>query len=229
MIKVENLSKYYKNNDNCDWVIRDLNFSINAPSFVSILGRSGSGKTTLLKMLGGLLKPSEGKVYINGETIYDIKENQLADFRSKNIGFVFQDFFLEEMFTVSQNIEIALMISGAKAKERTMQIENALESVGMSDKKNQYVRQLSGGEKQRASLARAIINNPKIIFADEPCGNLDSENSKIVMNLLRKQVEHGKTVIMVTHNKSDAAMTDEVITILDGRIVDFHGKREIKI
>lgn len=229
MIKVENLSKYYKNNDNCDWVIRNLNFSINDPSFVSIVGRSGSGKTTLLKMLGGLLKPSEGKVYINGESIYDMKENQLADFRSKNIGFVFQDFFLEEMFTVSQNIEIALMISGAKAKERTMQIENALESVGMSDKKNQYVRQLSGGEKQRASLARAIINNPKIIFADEPCGNLDSENSKTVMSLLRKQVEHGKTVIMVTHNKSDAAMTDEVITILDGRIVDSHGKREIKI
>lgn len=188
--------------------------------FCSITGRSGSGKSSLLKMLGGILKPTEGSVQIDDTDIYSLSERDMAHYRCDKIGFVFQDYFLEEMYTVYQNVEIVLMISGVPVKQRKGMIEQALETVGMLRKKDSMVRNLSGGEKQRVSIARAIVNEPDILYADEPCGNLDRDNGQTVMSLLRTQAEQGKTVVLVTHNPEDANMTDEIITLQDGRIIN---------
>ena len=158
------------------------------------------------------------KVFLVGKQ--EVIEKELAAYRCDKIGFVFQDFFLEEMYTVYQNLEIVLMISKTPDKERKSMINKALESVGMLHKKDSFVKVLSGGEKQRVCIARAIVNNPSIIFADEPCGNLDYENGQTVMKLLRQQSDEGKTVILITHNLEDAKLTDHIITLKDGRIVN---------
>ena len=219
MIKTNNLGKCYKTNSGDIWPIRDIELSIESGKFISIVGRSGSGKSTLLKTLGGLLSPTEGHVKIDDTDVYSMSEKEIAHYRCDRIGFVFQDYFLEEMYTVYQNVEIVLMISKIDVKLRKDIIEKALDVVGVLHKKDMPVRNLSGGEKQRVCIARAIVNNPDIIFADEPCGNLDYENGKVVMKLLRQQAKQGKTVILVTHNREDASMTDEIITLQDGRIV----------
>ncbi|MBR5347975.1 MAG: ABC transporter ATP-binding protein [Lachnospiraceae bacterium] len=187
-------------------------------TFLSVVGRSGSGKSTLLKMLGGLLSPTEGEVRIGETSIYDMTEDERADYRCHTIGFIFQDFFLEELYTVYQNLEIVLMIAKVPDAERKARIERALEQVGMLHKKDSKVRVLSGGEKQRVCIARAIVNEPQILFADEPCGNLDYENGQAIMKLLREQCDHGKTVILITHNREDAMATDRIVTLQDGRI-----------
>ena len=148
-----------------------------------------------------------------------MSEEEISDYRCNSIGFVFQDFFLEEKYTVYQNLEIVLMISKIPYKKREKMIDEALLAVGMSHKKNTLVDVLSGGEKQRVCIARAIINNPDIIFADEPCGNLDYENGLNIMSLLRKQKESGKTVVLITHSTEDAKTTDRIITLKDGSVL----------
>ncbi|MBR6018827.1 MAG: ABC transporter ATP-binding protein [Lachnospiraceae bacterium] len=197
------------------------NVSLEIPNgqFLSVVGRSGSGKTTLLKMLGGLLRPTEGEVLIDGEDLYEMSDRAMADYRSNRIGFVFQEYLLEEAFTVEQNIEIALMIAGTAEKERRELITNALEQVGMEHKRTTKVGVLSGGEKQRVSIARAIVNHPSVIFADEPCGNLDYENGVNIMKLLREQCRQGRTVVLITHNRDDALVTDRIVTLKDGAVV----------
>lgn len=219
MIETKALGKWYKDASGELWAVKDMNLRIENGAFVSIVGRSGSGKSTLLKMLGGLLLPSEGNVYIDGNSLYEKNEKALAEYRCNKIGFIFQDFVLEEMYTVYQNIEIVLMISKVPENKRRKMIESALESVGMLHKKDSLVKVLSGGEKQRVCIARAIVNEPEILFADEPCGNLDFENGQAVMKLLRAQSELGKTVILITHNVEDAKMTDRIITLKDGSVV----------
>lgn len=219
MIETKKLGKWFKDASGELWAVKDMDLHIENGAFVSIVGRSGSGKSTLLKMLGGLLLPSEGSVYIDGNSLYEKNEKELAEYRCNKIGFIFQDFVLEEMYTVYQNIEIVLMISKVPEKKRRMMIENALESVGMLHKKDSLVKVLSGGEKQRVCIARAIVNEPEILFADEPCGNLDFENGQAVMKLLRAQSDIGKTVILITHNIEDAKMTDRIITLKDGSVV----------
>lgn len=219
MIKTEKLGKCYKTNSGDIWPVKEMELSIDNGRFISIVGRSGSGKSTLLKILGGLLPPTEGLVLIDDVDLYSLNEKEIAHYRCDKIGFIFQDYFLEEMYTVYQNVEIVLMISKTDVKHRKEMIEKALEMVGISHKKDMPVKNLSGGEKQRVCIARAIVNNPEIIFADEPCGNLDYENGQVVMKLLRKQAEQGKTVVLVTHNREDAGMTDEIITLQDGKIV----------
>lgn len=219
MIVINDLGKCYKDSSGELWSVRGMNLKINRGKFVSIVGRSGSGKSTLLKMLGGLLEPTEGTIKIHNTDLYSLNEREMANYRCNRIGFVFQDFFLEEMYTVYQNVEIVLMISKVDVKLRKDKIEQALEMVGMLHKKDAYVKNLSGGEKQRVCIARAIVNEPEIIYADEPCGNLDWENGQAIMQLLRNQVKQGKTVVLVTHNREDANMTDEIITLQDGRII----------
>ncbi|MBD5158141.1 MAG: ABC transporter ATP-binding protein [Butyrivibrio sp.] len=219
MIETKNLGKSYSDASGELWAVKELNIEIKAGGFVSIVGRSGSGKTTLLKMLGGLLKPTEGSVMIDGQNLYLMTEKELAKYRCNRIGFIFQDYFLEEMYTVYQNLEIVLMISKVPYGKRKEMITKALDEVGMLHKKDSYVKTLSGGEKQRVCIARAIVNNPDILFADEPCGNLDYENGQIVMSMLRKQSEEGKTVVLITHNLEDAKLTDIIITLKDGSII----------
>ena len=219
MIETKELGKMFNDAAGELWAVKDMNLSIENGKFVSVVGRSGSGKSTLLKMLGGLLLPTEGGVYIDGKALYDRKEKELAEYRCNKIGFIFQDFVLEELYTVYQNIEIVLMISKVPEKKRREMIERALESVGMLHKKDSFVKVLSGGEKQRVCIARAIVNEPDILFADEPCGNLDYENGQVVMSLLRNQCSLGKTVILITHNVEDAKLTDRIITLKDGRVV----------
>lgn len=225
MIEAKNLGKSYTDALGKLWAVKELNISVETGLFVSIVGRSGSGKTTLLKMLGGLLKPTEGTVLINGQNPYLMTEKELAGFRCNRIGFVFQDYFLEEMYTVYQNLEIVLMISRIPVGERKELIAKALEDVGMLHKKDSYVKALSGGEKQRVCIARATVNNPDILFADEPCGNLDYENGQAVMKLLRAQSDAGKTVVLITHNLDDARLTDIIITLKDGSIIKYEDNR----
>ena len=202
-------------------MIRGMELKIPKGRFTSIAGRSGSGKSTLLKMMGGLLIPDQGKVLIAGTDIYGMTEKQMADYRCNKIGFIFQDFLLEEMYTVYQNIEIVLMISKFPPKLRKNMVEQALEAVGLGGRMRSCVKNLSGGEKQRVCIARAIVNQPEIIFADEPCGNLDWENGQVIMKLLRDQVDQGRNVVLVTHNREDAKLTDEIITLQDGKILDY--------
>ena len=220
MIAAENLIKKFNDDHHEVYPVNGVSFTIKDGSFFGIIGRSGSGKTTLLKMLGGLLVPTNGNVVINGEDIYSLNECRLAEFRSRNIGFVFQDYFLEEMYTVYQNIEIVLMIAGVKQNKRKEMIEASLEAVHLAEKKDVLVKHLSGGEKQRVSIARAIVNGQQIIFADEPCGNLDYENSRNVMELFRRQCDSGKTVVLITHSFEDAGLTDEIIKLMDGKIIE---------
>ena len=220
MIEIKGVCKKYTNNEYDNWVIQDINLLIKEGTFTSIVGRSGSGKTTLLKIMGGLLKPDKGTVFFDDNNLYSSKESLLNEFRSREMGFVFQDFLLEKEYTVYQNVEIALMISRVPRKEREKIVQNALQIVNLSEKRMEKVKKLSGGEIQRVCIARAIVNDPKYIFADEPCGNLDYENGRIVMNYLRSLVELGKTVVLITHNLEDAALTDEIVTISDGRIVN---------
>lgn len=227
MIKLEDIGKCYIDGSNEFWAVNDINLTINNSTFLSVVGRSGSGKSTFLKMLGGLLTPTKGKVLFDNIPIYELSEKELANYRSAKVGFIFQNYFLEEMYTVYQNVEIVLMIAKVPEGLRAQMIEQALEDVGMLHKKDAKVKNLSGGEKQRVCIARAVVNKPDILLADEPCGNLDWENGQNVMKLLRLQVENGKTVVLVTHNEDDSKMTDEIITLQDGNIIKHEYNRSV--
>ena len=227
MIKLEDIGKCYIDGCNEFWAVNDINLTINNSTFLSVVGRSGSGKSTFLKMLGGLLTPTKGKVLFDNIPIYELSEKELANYRSAKVGFIFQNYFLEEMYTIYQNVEIVLMIAKVPEGLRAQMIEQALEDVGMLHKKDAKVKNLSGGEKQRVCIARAVVNKPDILLADEPCGNLDWENGQNVMKLLRLQVENGKTVVLVTHNEDDSKMTDEIITLQDGNIIKHEYNRSV--
>lgn len=228
MIKIEELGKCYSDGGNEFWPVKKINLTIQDSTFVSIVGRSGSGKSTLLKMMGGLLIPTQGHVLIDNISIYELSEKEIARYRSEKVGFIFQDFILEGMYTVYQNVEIVLMIAKIPEKLREEMINQALDDVGMMHKKDVKVKNLSGGEKQRVCIARAIVNKPDILLADEPCGNLDWENGQNIMRLLRVQAENGKTVVLITHNRDDSKATDEIITLQDGNIIQHEYIRPIK-
>lgn len=227
MIELKEVSKIYIESDNTITAADNINLTIDTGCFISVVGRSGSGKSTLLKMMGGLLAPTSGKIIIDGQCITDLSDEEISKIKYSKIGFVFQDYFLEESFSVYQNLEIALMISNCDRKERKQIIQNVLAEVGLSDKENSLVGHLSGGEKQRVSIARAMVNNPDIIMADEPCGNLDSYNGEKIMELLKKQNQLGKTIILITHNLEDASVADRIITMKDGAIIQDEDKRRV--
>lgn len=216
MITVKQISKSYPH---CD-ALKETSLQIRDGTFTAIVGRSGSGKSTLLRILGGLDSPTSGEVFYENTSLQKLSEMQLAAFRNKHIGFVFQQFFLEPQYTVYQNAEMPLMIGAVPKRERRGLVETQLEAVGLLNKRNALTSTLSGGEKQRTAIARAMVCNPPVILADEPCGSLDTENGEIVMKLLRTMAEQGKTVILITHNREDAAKTDRIITLKDGQVID---------
>lgn len=216
-IEVENLVKKYKKQT----VLNLQNLKIPKGKFIAIIGESGSGKSTLLNLLSGLDKPTSGKVFVDGQDLSKLGDRKLSKFRSKKIGFIFQFFYLQPYLTVLQNIEAAAFLSKVSKTVRRKQAETLTKIVGLSDKSKSYPRELSGGQIQRVAIARSLINSPDILFADEPTGNLDSENSLQVISLLRNiQQETNMTLIVVTHDEKIASQADSVIRLNDGEIYD---------
>lgn len=220
MIKVINLHKTYENGENTFEALKGVNFEVEQGKSIAIVGKSGSGKSTLMHIMAGLDTPSEGQVSYKDINLSDMKEADLAKFRNKKIGFVFQQFFLQPNLTVLENVELPLKIEGLSRSERVTKANQALEEVGLLDKAKNRGTDLSGGQKQRASIARAIVSEPDVIFADEPTGNLDTENGeKVVKLLFDLNKKKNITLVIVTHDMDLAKMCDKQIIIKDGQIV----------
>lgn len=219
MLVIENISMNYDETPNIVHALSNVNLILNKNELTIIEGPSGSGKTTLLNIIGGLLKPSSGKILVNNKNIIEMNDNEKAYYRNKVIGFVFQSFYLEPNFTVYDNVEVPLIIAGIPKNERRKMILSTLDSVGLLDKEEMIASKLSGGEKQRVSIARAIVNNPEIILADEPTGNLDSKNGDMIMSLLKRISKEDKIVIVITHNDEQAIKYgDKIYRLNDGEI-----------
>ncbi|MBU5484036.1 ABC transporter ATP-binding protein [Clostridium sp. MSJ-11] len=217
ILKVENLSKIYGKGSNKVEALKNVNLSVTKGEFVAIVGASGSGKSTLLHLLGGLDRPTNGKVIIDGESIYNYKEEKLAIFRRRKIGFVFQFFNLIPVLDVEENIALPALLDKDKIDKKYL--EELIEILGLKDRKSHLPSELSGGQQQRVSIGRALLNKPSIILADEPTGNLDSKNSKEVIELLKFTAKkYNQTLILITHDINLASMADRIITIADGEI-----------
>lgn len=218
ILKVQGLKKIYGKEGNKVEALKDVDLSINKGEFVAIVGASGSGKSTLLHLLGGLDRPTEGKVIIDGEDIYKYKEEKLAIFRRRKIGFIFQFFNLLPILDVEENIALPALLDNDKVDKKYL--AEIIKLLGLEDRKNHLPSELSGGQQQRVSIGRALLNKPSIILADEPTGNLDSSNSKEVIELLKFSAKkYNQTLILITHDVNIASSADRVITIMDGRIV----------
>lgn len=217
LIKLSNIYKSYQSADLITEVLHDINFSINSGEFVSIMGPSGSGKSTLMHILGLLERSTSGLYTFKGEDISEFDDDRLALLRNKEIGFVFQSFNLLARTSVLDNVKLPLIYSNNK-KEMDKRAQAVLESVGLGHRLNYLSNQISGGEKQRTAIARALINNPAIIFADEPTGNLDSKTGIAVMKILQDLNKQGKTIILVTHETFTAEHAKRIIYIKDGKI-----------
>ena len=219
IIQIEHLFKEYKLGKQRISVIDDVNLNILEGEFVAIVGASGSGKSTLLHLLGGLDKPNQGKVIIDGQDINKLSDSRLSKFRNQAIGFIFQSFYLQPFLTLRQNIEVASMPARINKKERRQKIDDLAKQVDLYDRLKHRPRELSGGQIQRAAIIRALLNNPKIILADEPTGNLDSKNSQDVISLFKDICSQYKTtVVIATHDQEIASQADRIITIKDGKI-----------
>lgn len=217
MIKCRNLVKKFCSGMEF-FAVNDIEIEIKKGEFVAVTGKSGSGKSTLMNMIGLIEHPTSGDVFIDGENIKNMTDKQLAVLRNKKIGYIFQAFHLEHLYPVFRNVEMPLLISDVPSKQRRKRVEECLEKVGLSGKINELAGNLSGGEKQRVCIARALANDPEIILADEPCGNLDSENTENIMNILKELNKNGKTVVLITHNMDEARMADRIIYMKDGKI-----------
>ena len=218
MIKVENLQKVFRTEEVETWALNHVSLEIRAGEFVAIMGPSGCGKSTLLNILGLLDNPTGGKYYLKGE-VGQFDEQQRTRLRRGLIGFVFQSFNLIEELTVAENIELPLLYMGVPAAERAERVRDVMKRVQISHRSAHYPRQLSGGQQQRVAIARAVVERPELILADEPTGNLDSQNGIEVMELLRELNHSGTTILMVTHSERDASYAKRVINLFDGKIV----------
>lgn len=206
------------------YILKDINITVKHGEFLSIVGRSGSGKSTLLKIMGCMEKASSGRLIFDGVDISMCSDNELADIRNRKIGFIFQEFNLIPQLTVRKNVELPLIFSSKTKKHRNVVVDDLLDRVGISSKADAYPATLSGGERQRVAIARAIANQPRIILADEPTGNLDSENEIKIINLLRNICKQlATTLVIVTHNPSIAEDSDRIISLFDGQIVAKEG------
>jgi putative ABC transport system ATP-binding protein len=219
MIELSNLEKYYRTEEVETVALNKLSLSIRKGEFVAIMGPSGCGKSTLLNILGLLDDLDGGSYLFNGTEVAKFTERNRADLRKRNIGFVFQSFNLIDELTVFENVELPLIYTGVKAPDRKIQVEKVLDKMQIMHRRNHFPGQLSGGQQQRVAIARAVVNEPKIILADEPTGNLDSNNGNEVMQLLTELNEKGTTIIMVTHSEHDAKYSHRIIRILDGQTV----------
>ena len=218
ILKTSNLKKYYGNGENLVKAIDNANIDIKEGEFVAIVGKSGSGKSTLLHMRGGLDNPTEGKVYINDKDIFSLKEEELAIFRRRNIGFIFQNFNLIPSLNVWENITLPVGLDGKEINKPF--VTDIINSLGLESKVDALPNTLSGGQQQRVAIARALVARPAIILADEPTGNLDSKTSDEVMSLLKTMIKkYNQTLVMITHDETIAQMADRVIYIEDGKVV----------
>jgi putative ABC transport system ATP-binding protein len=219
MIKATGLIKAYKTDDVETTALCEVNIEIKQGELVAITGPSGCGKTTLLNVLGLIDRPDAGAYYFNGDLISRQSDKQLTNLRKNNIGFIFQSFNLINELTVFENIELPLIYTSDSASERKKKVETLLAQMQLAHRRDHYPRQLSGGQQQRVAVARAIINSPKLLLADEPTGNLDSKHGDEVMQMLMELNEAGTTVVIVTHSQQYARLCRRVISLLDGRIV----------
>ena len=219
MIKITDLEKYYATEEVRTIALNKLSFQVQEGEFVAVMGPSGCGKSTLLNILGLLDDPDGGSFIFNGIEVAGFNERKRADLRKHNIGFVFQSFNLIDELTVFENVELPLIYTGVKPAERKKRVDEVLEKMQIMHRRKHFPQQLSGGQKQRVAVARAVVNNPKLILADEPTGNLDSSNGNEVMDLLTELNEAGKTIIMVTHSEHDAKYSHRIIRMLDGQKV----------
>lgn len=227
IIEVKNLYKLYRVGDSFVHALNGVNFSINEGEFCAIVGTSGSGKSTLLNMLAGLERPTKGEVIINGEHMERLKEDELVSFRRDHVGFIFQSFHLIGTMNALENVALPLSFRGEKRESRLKKADAMLDLVNLGKHKKHLPNQMSGGQQQRVGVARALVVNPKIIFADEPTGNLDSHTSKEVMELMQKVVrEQKKTLVMVTHDDHLASYADRIFHIIDGEIVKIEENRK---
>ncbi|MBC7564840.1 ABC transporter ATP-binding protein [Candidatus Saccharibacteria bacterium] len=220
IISVEGVSKRYKLGKNTIDALKDVTFSIGKGEFVAITGASGSGKSTLLQIIGCLEKPSQGIVRVESKETTNLGDNALSDLRQNAIGFIFQSFYLQPFLRLKDNLTVPAMFTTKNKKEIDSEVERLLEQVGLSERANHFPKELSGGQIQRAAIARALINNPRIILADEPTGNLDSTNSKSIIELFRSiRDTYGTTIVVVTHDASIAREADRILELKDGAIV----------
>lgn len=220
-IELENLKKEYKMGTEVVYALDGVSLNIKEGEIIAVVGPSGSGKSTLMQIIGGLDKPTSGKVVVDNQDINKFSQRRLAQFRNKKIGFVFQTFNLQPDYTALENVELPLIFAGIRPKSRKAKSREAIVKVGLEDRINHRPSELSGGQRQRVSIARAIVNSPKIILADEPTGNLDSKNGKRILELLKKlNKEEGVTIIIVTHDANVAAQADRIINMQDGKIIN---------
>ncbi|AZK45087.1 ABC transporter ATP-binding protein [Paenibacillus lentus] len=219
MLRVEGLSHAFKNGGETTLVLQNINFHVRKGEMIALLGSSGSGKSTLLNLMAGLMKPTEGEIYIADHNIVKMNENKLAEFRRKHIGFIFQAYELLPNLTVRENIEMPLVFQSTRPSVRKQKALQLLEQVGIPDKAELFPSQLSGGQQQRVSIARSLITEPSVIFADEPTGNLDTKTEEEILAILKQLNQTmNTTFIIVTHEREVAQQTQNIITLRDGQL-----------
>jgi len=218
LVELRNVSKIYRLGEEEIRALDDVSLDINVGEFISIIGPSGSGKSTLMHILGCLDSPTQGTIQLDGVMIQNASSRELATIRNRKIGFVFQFFNLLPKLNVVQNVELPMIYSGISSRERRDRAMATLESVGLANRAKHRPSQLSGGQQQRAAIARALVNNPRIVFADEPTGNLDSHTGEAILQLFRNLSEQARTIVLVTHDPEIAAVTPRRIEIRDGKI-----------
>lgn len=218
ILKVENLSKIYGNGSSQVKALDDVSFSVKKGEFLAVIGSSGSGKSTLLHILGGVDRPTSGKVFIEGTDVYNMSESSLAIFRRRQVGLIYQFYNLIPILNVEENITLPLLLDDKKVDKD--HLKEILAALNVADRKNHLPNELSGGQQQRVSIGRALINRPALVLADEPTGNLDSKNSNEIINLLKwSNKRYNQTLIIITHDHQIALQADRIITLNDGRII----------
>lgn len=220
LIQLKNIHKTYHLGKLDAHILKGVSLEIDRGEFVAIMGPSGSGKSTLMNLLGFLDTPTSGEHYFDGKRVDGFNEDELADIRNSEIGFVFQQFYLLAKISALDNVKLPMIYARTSAKEQDQRAMKALTAVGLQDRVNHKPNELSGGQQQRVSIARALVNEPKVIFADEPTGNLDTKSGEEVMNIFLELHKQGKTIIMVTHDEEIAEYTDRIIVIKDGLIIE---------
>ena len=226
LIRVEHVRKVYRMGEEKVVALDDVSLSIYKGEIVCFLGTSGSGKSTFLNMVAGLEKPTKGEIWIGNIPIHKLDEEQVTLFRQKNIGFIFQAYHLLPMLTALENVSLPLIFRGVEKKDREQQAREMMKAVGLEGYEKRKPTQMSGGQQQRVGIARALVGAPKIIFADEPTGNLDTKTTKEVMTLIVEQVRRqGQTLILVTHDRTIAEYADKVVTIQDGNIINIEEEK----
>ena len=220
LIELRNVTKTFTSGAESVTPVAGLDFDVEKGEFVCLMGPSGSGKTTLLHMLAGIDRPTDGSVVVNGERVHELAPSQLAKWRTRAVGYVFQQYNLIPVLTAFENVEVPLLLLKMSKADRNQRIATALAAVGLTDRAHHLPRQMSGGQQQRVAIARAIVTDPVVMFADEPTGNLDRESATATMALLRRLVdEFGKTLVMVTHDPQAAKQADRVVHLDKGKIV----------